>query len=68
MNLQVNAMTVAASGSALEGDRSYLELIVTMSRAQTERAIFQLLRSMPEPQAFLKAEFPEWFNKEEITT
>ena len=68
MNLQVNTMSVFSSQFEREG-RHCLEINVSMSRPQIERAIVTLLASMPEHQAyeFLAGEFSEWFNKEEST-
>ena len=67
MNLQVTSMTVFASTHAREGDRHYLDLSVSMSRAQIERAICTLLGQLTDQEAqhLLHSEFPELFTTTE---
>lgn len=69
MNLQVTSMTVFASTFAREGDRYYLDLSVSMSRPQIERAICTLLGQLSTEEAshMLHSEFPELFTTEEST-
>lgn len=45
------------------GARSYLQLDVDMTQEQAREAIYVLLGSMSEQDAYewLKSEFPEWF-------
>ncbi len=66
MNIQVNSMSVFSSTFAREGDRHYLDLNVTMSRAQIERAICTLLGHLTDQQAahLLHSEFPELLTTE----
>lgn len=68
MNLQVNSMTVFSNTGAMEGDRHFLDLSVSMSRPQIERAIVTLLGSLPQEQAYhlLRTEFSELFTIESI--
>jgi hypothetical protein len=69
MNLQVNHMTVFPNTGAREGDRNYLDLNVSMSRPQIERAIVTLLGRLTDQEAqhLLREEFPELFTTEEST-
>lgn len=66
MNLEVRSMTVFPSTGAWEGDRHFLTLNVTMSRAQIERAICTLLGQLTDEQAtdLLRTDFPEFFTTE----
>jgi len=66
MNLQVTSMTVFSNTLPREGDRHYLDLNVSMSRAQIERAICTLLGHLTNQQAahLLREEFPKLFNEE----
>lgn len=63
MNLEVRSMTVFPSTGAWEGDRHFLTLNVTMSRAQIERAICTLLGQLTDEQAsdLLRTDFPQLF-------
>lgn len=66
MNLEVTSMTVFPNTYSLEGDRHFLTLNVSMSRAQIERAICALLGQLTDEQAsdLLRTDFPEFFTTE----
>lgn len=66
MNLEVTSMTVFPNTYSLEGDRHFLTLNVSMSRAQIERAICTLLGQLTDEQAsdLLRTDFPEFFTTE----
>lgn len=70
MNIQVNSLSVFSSTFAREGDRHYLDLSLSMSRPQMERAIVTLMGHLTElPRAnlahLLRSEFPEVFTTTE---
>lgn len=61
---------VTQSPIAHLGARSYLQIDIDMNEEQRREAIFTLLGSMSEQDAYqwLKSEFPEWFEEGELLT
>ena len=67
MNIEVVSATMLPGVMAWEGDRHYIQLNCSMSRAQIERAIYTLLGQLSTEDAahMLRSEFPELFTTEE---
>ena len=63
MNIYVRTFTAFPGTLPIEGDRHYVELNVSMSRAQMERAIVSMLGKLSEAEALhlLRSELPELF-------
>lgn len=59
---------VTQSPIAHLGARSYLQIDIDMNEEQRREAIFTLLGSMSEQDAYqwLKSEFPDWFPEDEL--
>lgn len=68
--LYVTTANVSTSPIPHLGQRSYLQLDVSMSDTQKREAIVTLLGSMPEPPAYqwFRSEFPEWFAPDPAVT
>lgn len=66
MNIYVRSFTAFPGTTPMEGDRHYVELNVSMSRAQMERAIVSMLGKLTHSEAaqLLRSEFPELFQPE----
>lgn len=66
MNLLVRTFTAFPGTLPTGGDRHYMELNVSMSRAQIEHAIVTLLGSLTDADALhlLRSEFPQLFAEE----
>lgn len=67
MNIEVVSATMLPGVMAWEGDRHYIQLNCSMSRAQIERAICTLLGQLTDQDAqhLLHSEFPELFTTTE---
>ena len=64
LTLQMNSAHIVASSQAWAGDRHYLDVIVSMSRPQAERAICALLDQLGPTKSLdlLRTDYPEFFN------
>lgn len=66
MNFRVRTFTCIPGTMPIDGDRHYVELNVSMSRAQMENAIVNMLGKLTHSEAaqLLRSEFPELFQPE----
>lgn len=66
MNINVRSFTAFPGTLPVEGDRHYIEMNISMSRAQMERAIVTMIGKLTDSEAahLLRSEFPQLFAEE----